>query len=40
MTSRELAAVMRQRYGTEPAAQDYLSHLQELGKEKPGFLPS
>jgi tetratricopeptide (TPR) repeat protein len=40
MTSRELAAVMRQRYSTEPAAQEYLSHLQELGREKPGFLPS
>ncbi|MDT3395758.1 XRE family transcriptional regulator [Streptomyces sp. B1866] len=40
MTSRELAAVIRQRYSTEPAAQDYLSHLQELGREKPGFLPS
>ncbi|MFG2731500.1 XRE family transcriptional regulator [Streptomyces canus] len=40
MTSRELAAVMRQRYSTEPAAQDYLTHLQELGREKPGFLPS
>lgn len=40
MTSRELAAVMRQRYNTEPAAQDYLNHLQDLGREKPGFLPS
>ncbi|GAA2921198.1 MULTISPECIES: hypothetical protein [Streptomyces] len=40
MTSRELAAVMKQRYSTEPAAQDYLNHLQELGREKPGFLPS
>ncbi|TXJ80011.1 tetratricopeptide repeat protein [Streptomyces lavendulae] len=30
MTSRELAAVMRQRYSTEPAAQDYLNHLQDL----------
>jgi len=27
MTSRELAAVMRQPYSTEPTAQDYLSHL-------------
>jgi Tfp pilus assembly protein PilF len=25
MTSRELAAVMRQRYSREPAAQDYLT---------------
>ncbi|QTA31556.1 hypothetical protein JHY03_16910 [Streptomyces sp. CA-256286] len=40
MTSRELAAVMRQRYSEEPAAQDYLNHLQELGHEKPEFLPS
>ncbi|MFJ9244153.1 XRE family transcriptional regulator [Streptomyces sp. NPDC101776] len=40
MTSRELAAVVRDRYSTEPTAQDYLSHLQELGREKPGFLPS
>lgn len=40
MTSRELAAVMRQRYSTEPTAQDYLSRLQELGREKPGFLPA
>ncbi|MER6652513.1 hypothetical protein ABT248_18500 [Streptomyces sp. NPDC000971] len=40
MTSRELAAVMRQRYNTEPTAQDYLNHLQDLGREKPGFLPS
>lgn len=40
MTSRELAAVMRQRYGTEPTAQDYLNHLSELGHAKPGFLPT
>lgn len=40
MTSRELAAVMRQRYSTEPAAQEYLQHLQDLGRDKPGFLPS
>ncbi|MEV8052457.1 tetratricopeptide repeat protein [Streptomyces bacillaris] len=40
MTSRELAAVMRQRYSTEPAAQNYLQHLQDLGRDKPGFLPS
>ncbi|MFD8619387.1 XRE family transcriptional regulator [Streptomyces sp. NPDC059513] len=40
MTSRELAAVMRQRYSTEPTAQDYLNQLQDLGREKPGFLPS
>ncbi|WP_369041832.1 XRE family transcriptional regulator [Streptomyces sp. Midd1] len=40
MTSRELAAVMRQRYSTEPTAQDYLNRLQDLGRHKPGFLPS
>ncbi|MGQ4514761.1 hypothetical protein [Streptomyces sp. DW26H14] len=40
MTSREVAAVMRQRYGAEPGAQEYLNRLHELGKEKPGFLPS
>ena len=40
MTSRELAAVVRERYSTEPTAQDYLSHLRELGQAKPGFLPS
>ncbi|MFF7980198.1 XRE family transcriptional regulator [Streptomyces sp. NPDC007901] len=39
MTSRELAAEMRRRYASEPAAQDYLTRLQELGSEKPGFLP-
>ncbi|MHC5902877.1 XRE family transcriptional regulator [Streptomyces sp. S6] len=39
MTSRELAAEMRQRYATEPAAQDYLAHLRELGQAAPGFLP-
>lgn len=39
MTSRELAAEMRGRYASEPAAQDYLAHLRELGKSKPGFLP-
>lgn len=40
MTSRELTAVMRQRYSTESAAQEYLSHLQDLSREKPGFLRS
>ncbi|WP_406257686.1 XRE family transcriptional regulator [Streptomyces nigra] len=40
MTSRELAAVTKQRYSTEQAAQDYLNHLQDLGRDKPGFLPS
>ncbi|MEU8825901.1 XRE family transcriptional regulator [Streptomyces sp. NPDC048636] len=40
MTSRELAAVLRQRYATEPAAQEYLTHLRDLGQAKPGFLPS
>ncbi|WP_255951008.1 XRE family transcriptional regulator [Streptomyces odontomachi] len=39
MTSRELAAEMRQRYSSEPAAQDYVNHLRELGQAKPGFLP-
>jgi tetratricopeptide (TPR) repeat protein len=40
MTSRELAAVLRQRYGTEPEAQEYLTHLRDLGQSKPGFPPS
>jgi hypothetical protein len=40
MTSRELAAVMRQRYNNEPTAQDYLMHLRDLGREKSGLLPS
>ncbi|KOV58213.1 hypothetical protein ADK64_36970 [Streptomyces sp. MMG1121] len=40
MTSRELAAVMRLRCNKEPTAQGYLKNLQELGREKPGFLPS
>ncbi|MGY1400618.1 tetratricopeptide repeat protein [Streptomyces sp. SS10] len=39
MTSRELAAEMRRRYATEPAAQDYLNRLHSLAQEKPGFLP-
>ncbi|MGW2784244.1 XRE family transcriptional regulator [Streptomyces populi] len=39
MTSRELAAEMRQRYATEPAAQNYLAHLRDLGQSVPGFLP-
>ncbi|MFF7020670.1 XRE family transcriptional regulator [Streptomyces klenkii] len=39
MTSRELAAEMRLRYSSEPAAQDYLAHLRDLGQAKPGFLP-
>jgi tetratricopeptide (TPR) repeat protein len=39
MTSRELAAEMRRTYASEPAAQDYLARLRELGKAKPGFLP-
>lgn len=39
MTSRELAAEMRRRYADEPAAQDYLAHLRDLGNAKPGFLP-
>jgi tetratricopeptide (TPR) repeat protein len=38
MTSRELAAVVRERYSAEPAAQEYLTHLQDLGKERPGFI--
>jgi tetratricopeptide (TPR) repeat protein len=37
MVSRELAAVMKQRYSSEPVAQDYLSHLQDLTSGKPGF---
>ncbi|MFD0229062.1 XRE family transcriptional regulator [Streptomyces hirsutus] len=39
MTSRELAAEMKRRYSSEPAAQDYLARLHSLGQEKPGFLP-
>lgn len=39
MTSRELAAEMRRRYASEPAANDYLARLRDLGKAKPGFLP-
>ncbi|MFC7263489.1 hypothetical protein [Streptomyces lutosisoli] len=39
MTSRELAAEMRRRYASEPAAQDYLARLRELGQGTPGFLP-
>ncbi len=39
MTSRELAAEMRKRYAGESVAQDYLTHLRELGQAKPGFLP-
>ncbi|MGX9887441.1 XRE family transcriptional regulator [Streptomyces sp. NPDC002276] len=39
MISRELAAEMKRRYASEPSAQDYLVRLQELGQEKPGFLP-
>ncbi|MCF6525677.1 XRE family transcriptional regulator [Streptomyces sp. JJ36] len=39
MTSRELAAEVRNRYGSESSAQEYLSHLRDLGREKPGFLP-
>jgi tetratricopeptide (TPR) repeat protein len=40
MTSRELAAVVRQRYSAEPTAQEYLNQLRDLGSAKPGFLPS
>ncbi|MFF9806374.1 hypothetical protein ACF1G5_14780 [Streptomyces coeruleorubidus] len=39
MTSRELAAEMRRRYSSEPAAQDYLARLHSLAGEKPGFMP-
>jgi hypothetical protein len=39
MTSRELAAEMKRRYISEPAAQGYLARLQALGQETPGFLP-
>jgi tetratricopeptide (TPR) repeat protein len=38
MTSRELAAVIRQRYESEPAAQEYLTHLRDLGQDRPGFM--
>ncbi len=40
MTSRELAALLKQRYSGEPEAQEYLTHLRDLGQAKPGFLPS
>ncbi|MBD3932523.1 XRE family transcriptional regulator [Streptomyces chumphonensis] len=40
MTSRELAAEMRQRFSGDSAAQDYLTHLRDLGAASPGFLPS
>jgi tetratricopeptide (TPR) repeat protein len=40
MVSRELAVVVRDRYASEPAAQEYLTHLHDLGKAKPGFLPA
>ncbi len=40
MTSRELAAELRTRYNSEPAAQEYLTLLRDLGRDKPGFLPS
>ncbi|MGW1211388.1 hypothetical protein ACWD5F_17345 [Streptomyces sp. NPDC002499] len=39
MTSRELAAEMRSRYRSEPAAQDYLARLHSLAEQKPGFMP-
>ena len=39
MTSRELAAEMRRRYSTEPAAQDYLARLHSLAEQRPGFMP-
>ncbi|QCX76679.1 hypothetical protein C9F11_15050 [Streptomyces sp. YIM 121038] len=39
MISRELAAEMKRRYASEPATQDYLAHLRELGQTAPGFLP-
>jgi tetratricopeptide (TPR) repeat protein len=39
MTSRELAAEVRNRYADQPAAQEYLTHLRDLGRSKPGFLP-
>lgn len=39
MTSRELAAEMKRRYAAEPAAQDYLAHLHDLGNATPGFMP-
>lgn len=39
MTSRKLAADVKHRYSSEPAAQDYLARLHALGQQKPGFLP-
>ncbi|WP_079105000.1 hypothetical protein [Streptomyces prasinopilosus] len=39
MTNRELAAEMRRRYSSEPAAQDYLARLHTLAEQKPGFMP-
>ncbi|MEU1496945.1 hypothetical protein [Streptomyces sp. NPDC005732] len=39
MTSRELAAEMRRRYGSEAAAHDYLAWLHSLAEQKPGFMP-
>ena len=39
MTSRELAAEMRRRYSSEPAARDYLARLHSLAELTPGFMP-
>jgi hypothetical protein len=38
MISRGLAAVVCQRYSNEPAAHEYLTHLRDLGQERPGFM--
>ncbi|MER5447709.1 hypothetical protein ABT065_19120 [Streptomyces sp. NPDC002764] len=39
MTSRELAAEMRRRCSSEPAARECLGRLHSLAHEKPGFMP-
>ncbi|WP_372407766.1 XRE family transcriptional regulator [Streptomyces luteireticuli] len=40
LASRELAGVVKQRFSHVPEAQEYLTHLQDLGRVTPGFLPS
>jgi hypothetical protein len=40
MVSRELAGVVKSRYATEPAGQQYLTRLHDLSRAQPGFLPS
>ncbi|MEU6227140.1 hypothetical protein [Streptomyces sp. NPDC047042] len=39
MTSRELAAEIRRRYSSEPAAKGYLARLNSLTEQKPGSMP-